>query len=1030
MTRPDIDGDRVVYTAEGDLWLGDTKSLRARRLTTDPGDESYARFSPDGRTIAFTASYDGAPNVYVMPVEGGEPKRLTYEAAAAQVMGWTPDGTSVLYRSGSRSPVGGQLMLYTVPVKGGLSRPLAIPRGELGDLGPNNLLAYVPASNEWQAWFRYRAGAADQIWTFDPTTKAFRQLTKEVTTDTTPVWCGPKLYIVSERGGSLNLYGLDPKTGRATVATKYADAPVRYPGADAHRVVFEHGLGLGLFDPATGKTEELAFQMGSERRGTRETRALLSENVREVALGPSGNRLLVQSRGQILSVPAKSGDVRVVERTDGARAINPAYSADGKQVAFVSDRTGEYELYVVPNDGSAPARKVTTGLKAFALKTNWSPDGKNVALTDRTGRLLIVDVASGAVTVVSDDALDTYDGQSREYEWSPDGKAIAFVKSAGVWIPSVYLYEVATKRTVRVSPEGIMAGEPHFDPKGRFLVYSAVENVAFRDDAFTGRVSSVDSMRLNLVLLSPDSPSPFLPKIDEEGAAAAKETPVPPLSLDGLMERTLAVPVPPAETIIGIPVEGRILVLRAPGALSSFDLEKREETPLSAGVGSLQTSPDRKKLLVGRGASYQIVDAGTGPFSPAQGAVGWGAASVAYVPRMEWKQEFGEAWRAVRDFFYSSNLYGLDWTAVRRKYEPQVDRAGSVADLTRVLRDMGAELSVGHFYVSAPRPGPTERMGFLGADLAPVPGKDAFRVEHILQSDVFDLDARSPLVLPGVKVAEGDLLLAINGTPVRRDESPQRLLIGTAGTVVSLRVASADGSNERTVRVRALASETPLRYTDWVESRRRYVLEHGGPKMGYAHLPDMSKGGLAGWYKSQSVNFDKDATIVDARFNGGGYVSTILLSNIATRPLAWFNTRNPGHWARESWGLMGHKALLCNEDNYSDGEYVVELWKKMGLGPVVGKRTGGGEVGSGGGYPLLADLSISVPNYGAFDEKGWIIEGTGATPTVEVDQDPAAVMAGRDPQLDRAIALMKEKIAKEPIYRPQTPPLKVIGKRP
>ena len=1024
LTRPDIHGDAVVFTCEGDLWLGDVKSGEARRVTSDPGTETNARFSPDGSTLAFTANYDGGADVYVMPVEGGAPKRLTYDPGTAGVQGWTPDGKGVLFRSRRATAVGSENRLFVVPAAGGLAKELPVPRAEFGRMGPDGRLAYVPVSREWMNWFDYRAGAADQIWLAD-LKGGFRKVTASAGVETTPTWSGDRLFFVSERTGTGNLFRLDPASGKATPATTYKDMPVRYPSADAYRVVFEHGSGLGLYDADTNVTRELSFTLASDRVRGRETRVRLAQVATHPDLGPTGKRVLMEARGQIVSVAADQGDLRVLEKKAGTRAIRPAWAPDGKRFAFVSDRTGEYEIWLGDAAGGGEPTQLTHGLAAEPFTPIWSPDGARLAQVDRDGRLRLIDAKTGAIAPVDvAEAVGSYDNSNQQAAFSPDSKTMVFSHAAKDGLQSVVLYDVATGRKATLSPPRINAYAPDFSADGKFVLYLADTSLTPGDAPITGKYAFTNPTRVYLTALASDTESPFLPKNDEEGAALAapKATPAR-IDWEGVADRRIEAPIAAGNYGGVMHVPGKILLLSRPATgpseLVSFDIDKQTGTRVASADG-FQKSFDGKKLMILRGsADVTVIDATSGPTTAAP--VSLAPYSLTVQPEAEWRQIFAESWRIARDFYYDPGMRGLDWGAIRKKYEARLPRVGDRTDLTRLLQDMVSELRTGHAYIVAP-PAAVARvpMGYLGADFAPE--GDALRIVKLYRGDGFSGD-RSPLIEPGLGIKEGTYIVAIAGQPVARDQDPQALLVGLVGQTVAITVNDRPTmAGARTIRVRPLASERALRYADWVESRIEYVKRNGGPGLGYAHVPDMTNGGLIGFAKGQFTNILADGMVYDFRYNTGGYVSSLILQDIASVPQLWWSPRAGGFWTREGWAIAGYKVALCNEQNFSDGELVIEDWKRMKIGPVVGKRTGGGEVGSGGGYALVDGGSIYVPNYGAFGEDKWAIEGYGATPDVEVEQDPAAVIAGRDPQLDRAIALLKAQIAKQPVKRPVRPP--------
>ena len=1063
LRRPDIRGDRVVFTSEGDLWLGSIADHTAARITSHEGVEGPPRFSPDGRAIAFTAQYDGGTDVYVMEVSGGMPRRLTYDPGSAIVLGWTPDGKEVLFRSRREEPTR-RNRLWAVPATGGTARVLPIPRVEFASMNADGRrVAYVPVSAEWQHWKRYRGGMADDIWLADTAARTYRRLTIDPGIDTEPLWVGEEIYFVSERDGHANLYRLDPAGAAASPVTRYTDYDVRYPGTDGKRVIFEHGDGLGLYDSGTGRVEDLTFELRSDRIHARERRVSALKNLFGVALGPAGKRLLVSARGQILSAPVENGDVRVIAAPGGGRCQYPSWSTDGKRIAFVSDRSGEDQVWIAPSPGEEP-RQVTRDHKGPLGPLVWSPEGKTIATGDRDMRILLVDVATGAFTSVDQaDRGGSYDLVNASYCFSPDGKWLAYAKPESNWNWVIYLYDIIGKRKVQVTSAEMTSAAPAFDLAGKYLYF--LSDRAF-DPRYVNanRYFSYDKFtKVSLVTLASDEKSPFLTVSDEEGAAAdsaaqeskstvksgagpkgegkTKKDPGAAktrVDVPGLRDRIVEVPVPADRYVRVAPVEGRLLLetledvssgdpLVAARRLQAFDMKKKEAKVLVPKLTDFQISADRKKLLIQVEKDFTVVDAGADEVAEGKGKVATDAWTLTVDPAAEWRQIFHETWRIARDFFYDPGMHGVDWAAVERKFEAMLPAAADRSDLNFILGEMVAELNCGHAYVGggdSPDP-PSVPMGFLGADLAPAPGPTpAYRVVKIYPGDEFDLDARSPLLTPGAEVKPGDYILAVAGKQVRADQDIQALLAGTADRLITLRVNSKQSlTGARDVVVKPMASERQTRYYDWVASRREYVRKHGGENFGYVHIPDMDTGGLREFAKHYYPNLDKDAMVYDVRMNGGGYIDAMLLLQMAAKPYSFFKPPYGASWTRIDWGFSGHAAALCNENSGSNAEEFCDAFQRLKLGPVIGVKTWGGEVGSGNGYTMIDGGHVYIPNYGMWVPEGkWVIEGTGAEPDIVVEDDPTEVMAGRDPQLDRAIAYLKEELRAKPVVRPSPPP--------
>ena len=1030
LSRPDIFGDKVVFTAEGDLWIGNIKDRSAHRLTTDPGIETAAKFSPDGQTLAFTAQYEGGRDVYSMPVNGGAPNRLTFDPTASSIVqGWSRDGGSILFRSARAMPSRYTFRLFRVPQNGGQPSKVTDLEADFGTFGPNGELVYVPASWEWANWFHYKGGSADVLWQMDRSGQ-FTKLTDGKYVCTAPVFCGEWLYFASERDGDLNLYRMLPKTKKIEQVTFYHDGVVRYPASDGKRVVFQHGQGLAVYDPSSKTTTELQFEMPSDRLRSRSIRVAAGKHVGSVAIGPNGKRLIIESRGQILTVPSENGDIRVVENTSGTRALHPAMSSDGKRIAYVSDRTGEYEIWTCDAEGN-DAKQLTSGLKGHILDLLWAPGGAYIAVADRAGKVELIDTKSGAIRLVRQaGSVGSYDGDPRFLEFSADGKLFSFLNMDESYKAGVIVHDVVANRTVQISPPTQTALSPTISPDGKFVTYLAQTPGKRKQDPLTQQSFYEGNWRVYAAPLFDSATSPFLVKSDEELAtpkpgtpAAAKEIAESP-NLNAAEARTFVVPIPVTEATKISSIGTRLLLQIGPN-IQAFDYEKRSLSPFMSGAELIQRTPDAKKILAKGVKGPAILDAASAaPIYPAIDKI------LTVNLQKEWRQIFSETWRIARDFFYDPGMHGVDWNAVRVKYEARLAKVGDAADLTRLQADMISELHCGHAYVGG---APTESnqvlpMGFLGADLEPVLGSPAVKIAKLLRGDEFDRTQNSPLLEPGLAVKVGEYILAIGGEPVRADRDIQSQLIGTAGQ--SLAITVNDKPNlvgARVIRIKPMASEATLRYLDWVRSRIDYVKENGGTNFGYAHLSNMEDTGFNDFIKLQSANQFSTAMIYDTRYNGGGNISAEVLSYIATKPTAWFKPRDGAPWTREGTSTIGYSATICNEFNFSDGELFIESWKRMKLGPVIGKRTGGGEVGSGGGYSMIDGGKVFIPNYAAYMDGKWLIEGYGATPDIEVEQDPAAVMAGKDPQLDRAIAELKALLEKKPVVQPEHPPFKKLG---
>ncbi|MEA2162124.1 MAG: tricorn protease [Thermoanaerobaculia bacterium] len=1064
LRRPAIHGDTIAFTAEGDLWIASVSNGEARRLTTHEGTETSPLFSPDGTQIAFTGQYDGGPDLYVMSRDGGAPQRLTWDNdRSVRPVAWSADGKEIIFRS-RRLNGEWHNRLWSIPVpttenRGGLPKLLPVPRAEHAALDASGRrVAFVPISAEWQHWRRYRGGQADDVWLADLTTKTFRRVTSEPSIETTPVWAAGQLFVASDRTGVSNLYRVDVDTGKAAAVTNFNDYDLLYPSSDGHRVVFEHGNGIGLYDPQTGNVTALPIRLTSDRIHARLRRVAAKEQLQRAAIGPTGKRVLVEARGQIVSLPAGQGAWQVVEATQGARAQYPAWSRDGKWIAFVSDRSGEEQVWLAPASGAAAARQLTKDHVGPLGLIVWSPDGKRIATSDREMRILLVDAGTGKTTVVAQaDRGGSYDTVVDSYRFSPDGKWLTYAFLEPTWYQTIWLYDITNGTKTRLTSPSLDSYSPVFDPSGKYLYFLSRRELHPAVSLQNQNIGFDKTSRVSVISLAAGTKSPFLKLDDEEGVAEAKKEDVkkeqakkdeakdalPPVKIDleGITDRIADVPIPGDRYVSIAAVEERLLLTidtaastSNPGpdearlqlrALPLKDPRKAELVTVVEKMTSFDVSADGKKILVRSGSDLSVGASDAAPLKEPD-AISLDHVLLAIDPPSEWKQMFDETWRIARDFFYDPAMRGADWPAAKKKYEAQLANIGDRSELNIILGDLIAELNTGHSYVGG---GDINRLtsletGRLGADFEPDASGKAWRIARILPGDPYDLENRSPLLAPGVELKRGELIVSIDGHAVSTERPVESMLVGSPDRLVPLGVSTAaTGAPVRVVLVRPMKSESRLRYYDWVTDRREYVKTHGGARIVYVHMPNMGDRGLEEFAKQYYPDIpDSDGVILDVRNNGGGWISANLLAQIADKPHTWFKPRYGASWTRASWATPGYRVAMCDDQSYSNAEEFCDAFQRMKLGPVVGSRSWGGEVGSGNGYPLVDGGAIFIPNYGAWSPKdGWIIEGRGVVPDIDVEQDPAALLAGRDPQLDRAIAHIQEEAKKKAVDHPVPP---------
>jgi tricorn protease len=1051
---PAVHDKDIVFTYAGNLYTVPASGGTARRLTDHEGFEMFARFSPDGKTLAFTAQYDGNTEVYVMPAEGGVPRRLTYTATLARddvsdrmgpnniVMGWTPDGRHIVFRSRMHEPNDFIGQLYLVPAKGGLPEQLPLPRGGFCSFSPDGTqLAYNRVFREFRTWKRYRGGMADEVWLYDFRTKKTTNLTNNSAQDIIPMWKGNRIYFLSDRDTHkrMNLYVYDLDDKRTRQLTRFTDFDIKFPSLGKDAIVFEYGGYIYRFDLSPEKCTKVPVRILEDGALGRTDVRDVRKNVHSFGVSPDGKRALFEARGELFTVPAKSGPSRNLTNTCGAHERNPEWSPDGKTIAFVSDQSGEDEIYVIPQDGSGKPRQVTAGGDTYKYALAWSPDGKKILWSDKKLRLQYVDVESRKVTPV----IRARAFEMHQYAWSPDSKWIAYAKPEEETLSRVYLYSLERDKSYPVTSGWYAAGSPAFSGDGKYLFFVSDRDFSpiFSSTEFNHAYQAM--ARVYFTTLAKDTPSPFRPESDEVGGkdspkkktGKGKEAKNPEpvkvkVDVDGLRDRVLRLPIQVANYRRLTGVGSTVYYLRAggrggPQTLVGYDLAKKKETDLGP-VRGYDVSWDQKKMIITKRGGYQIIDLPKAPIPPGP-AVDLSGLEMRLDRHAEWKQIYNECWRQMRDFFYDPNMHGVDWKAVRDKYAPLVEHVEHRADLTYIIGEMIGELNAGHTYVGGgdmPQPKRVQT-GLLGAELRRDGRTGYYQIVRILRGANWDPALRSPLTEIGVNAKEGDYILAVNGRSTRDMDNIYAGLVGTVGKQVTLRLNDRPrDQGSRRVTVLPIADERSLYYHRWVRENVRKVSRATGGRVGYLHVPDMLTTGLNEFVKYYYPQLRKKALIIDVRGNGGGNVSAQLIERLR-REIAMVNVaRNTAPSANPGGLFNGPMVCLLNEFSASDGDLFPYRFQKYKLGKLIGKRTWGGVVGIRGTLPLLDNGYLNKPEFAPYDAegKGWIIEGHGVDPDIVVDNDPAKEYAGIDQQLDRAIAQALEELKTKERSLPPVPP--------
>jgi len=1073
---PAIHGDKIVFGYAGDLYTVPAKGGIARRLTSDEKSyEMFPRFSPDGKNLAFTAQYDGNTEVYVMPADGGVPRRLTYTATLERddvsdrmgpnniVMTWR-DNDTVIYRSRRTqwNPFKGDLTI--AKLSGGIPETLPLPRGGWCSYSPDGKqLAYNRVFREFRTWKRYRGGQADEIWLYDFATKATTKLTDDLAQDIFPMWKGDRIYFVSERDANrqANLYVHDTKSKQTRQLTQFTEFAVKFPSLGDNAIVFENGGFIHRFDLKSEKAEKIVIEIKEDfaigRSGVRD----VSKETTAWDIAPDGSRAVIGARGDVFSVPAKNGPTRNLTHTPGIHERNATWSPDGRWIAYVSDQSGEDEIWLRPQDGSGEARQLTSNADTYKYAPLWSPDSKHLAWGDKKNRLQFVTVESKAVTpVTQSDSSELHD-----FAWSPDSQWLTFTKPESRRFPNVQIYGLEAKNTVTVTDGWFDVGSPEFSNDGKYLFF--VSERSFNPTYGSTEWNHIysDLQRIYLVTLAEDTKSPFAPKSDEvkikddkkeekpkntppdvkaDEKEAKKDDPKPDdkaeakkdadkkdekkvvvkIDADGLQQR-ITVLAPGASGYGSLNSVGDKLYYQKKGKLFAFELEKEKETEIGE-VGGYRISADRKKMLVKTGSDFAIVDLPSGKLDVADKKISLGDLKVTLDRHAEWNQIYAECWRQMRDFFFDPNLHGVDWPAMRKRYEPLLAHVQHRADLTYVIGEMISELNIGHAYVGGGDMPTPERipLGLLGAKIS----RDAsgfYRIDRILRGQNWDSKYRSPLTEIGVNVKAGDFIVGINGKSTKDMTDLYAALVGTAGKQVKLRIngeAKEDGARDETIL--PLASEQSLYYLNWVLDNIDAVEKATDGKVGYVHVPDMQQTGLNEFTKFYTAQLHKDALIVDCRGNGGGNVSPMIIERLRREPAMWTIARNGTVNVDPTGQVLGPKVLLIDQHSASDGDIVGYRFRKYKLGPIIGQRSWGGVVGIRGTLPLLDGGLLNRPEFSRFDleAKEWIMEGHGVDPDIVVDNDPAREFAGTDDQLARAIDEIKKALVANPVKIPAIPP--------
>jgi tricorn protease len=1081
---PTISKTQIVFTYADDLWIVGRDGGEARRLTSDIGQEVVPFFSPDGTQVAFTGEYDGNRDVFVVPAAGGMPRRLTYHPADEYVVGWTPDGKNILFNSWGNSFMHFQDQLYSVPVDGGFPTQLSFPIAEDASVSPDGThIAYVPHPKWQEAWKRYHGGQTTPIWIADLKDLSIVKIPRENSNDHHPMWVGDTIYFLSDRSGPVSLFAYDTKTKQVSEALHSDGLDFKTATAGPDAIVIEQFGAIKLYDLNTHQAHNISIHMTGDIDAVRPHFAKVEpKRIQNFGISPTGARAVFEAWGEVFTVPTDKGDIRDITRSPAVADRDPAWSPDGKSIAYFSDESGEYDLAIRDQNGLGTVRHINLGNPpSFFYTPTWSPDSKKIAYSDKRLQLWYVDLDNPAPKLVDSDYFGGFGPTQLNQTWAPDNKWIAYTRQLPNGQHAVFVYSLEQKKAFQITDGMSDALYPVWDKNGKYLYFTASTDVAL---STAGLDMSSDEHRVSravyVAVLSKDEKSPLTPESDEEkpkeekkpdqdkskdkakaGEKSAdadtdkdknsddkdknKDKPVVvKLDIDGIGQRILALPIAPKNYLNMLGGKSGILFLaegpmvltedQFSSTIQRFDLSKRKVDKFLEEVNDFTISFDGEKILYRKGDSWSTASADEGPGGgksdgppkPGVGPLKLDGWEVYVEPRAMWKQIYNETWRIERDFFYDPHYHGLDLGKVKKKYAPYLDGIASRAELTYLFQECLGEMTVGHMFVGGGEHPEVKKVkiGLLGADYSLENGR--YRIAKVYNGENWNPTTQAPLTQPGVNVKAGDYILAVNGRDLRASDNIYSFFEETAGKQVVLKVGSnADGKDSREVTVVPVESEEHLRHLAWIENNRRRVDQATGGRVAYVHVPNTAGAGYTSFNRYYFSQVGKDAAIIDERFNEGGQLSDYIIDNLRRPLMSKVVTREGHDWSSPSAAIYGPKVMIINEMSGSGGDALPWYFRKAGIGTLVGKRTWGGLVGIGG-YPELIDGgNVTAPRAALYGLTGdWEVENHGIAPDVEVDLEPAAWRDGHDTQLDKAIEVVMQQLKEHPlpeIKRPAYP---------
>jgi tricorn protease len=1051
MRYPDINKNLIAFVYAGDIWSVDTNGGEARRLTSHPGMELFPKISPDGQWIAFSGEYSGSRQIYVMPSSGGTPRQLTFYNSVGVMpprggfddvpLDWTSDSKTILFRA-NRTPFGDRNGKYfTIGLDGGMEKPLPIANGGFAAFSPDNKkICFTPVDREFRTWKRYKGGRASDLWVYDLEKNTSEQITDFKGTDQLPVWYGDNIYFASDRDLKLNIYQYNTTTKGLKQLTKHADFDCMWPSGENGQMVYENGGFLYKLDLQSGKEEKVTVNIHFDNPNILPYYKNVKDFVQAFEISPTGKRALISARGDIFSVPAENGPTYNLTNTPGVREIYPSWSPDGKYISYYSDASGEYEIYLLENKKGAKPRQLTSGSSAWKYDTEWSPNSKYLLYFDRSLQLKLVDTETGKTTVVTHADRD----EIQSYSFSSDSEWITYSKEGANGLGAVWVYNIDKAENKQLTDDRFKDGDPVFSADGKYIYFISDRDFNLSFSSFEFDYIYDNSAKIYAIALCDDCPPLFKEKNDIEPVKEAEKPAVEPqkdkkgkveekpavalpktirIDFAGINSRITAFPLKPGEYQNLVAIDGGILYISG-RSLHKYTIDDKKDEEVMDAVAQAVLSADGKMMIYRSGKDFGITKLTTGQKAGA-GKLNLDELVMKIDPKKEWAQIYTDGWRIFRDYFYVDNMHGVDWKGIKERYSQLVPYVSHRADLDYILGEIISETNTGHSYVSWGDFENVKRVdtGLLGAELKADPTSGKYRIAKIYAGENWNEARRSPLTEQGVNVKEGDYLLAINGTPVTLNMNPYELLENTAGKTVEITVNSIpDAAGARTSTIKPIKSELELLNLDWVNERRAMVDKLSGGKIGYIYVPNTSAEGNRELFRGMYAYSEKEALIIDDRYNGGGYIPDVMTGLLERKTLSYWQRNGLSPMKTPDIAHNGPKVMLTNGYSSSGGDAFPYYFRKTGLGKLIGTRTWGGLVGMSDNAGLVDGGYIAVPRFGIFDENSqWIIEGTGVSPDIEVVDRPEQLAKGIDPSIEKAVEVLLKQLQENPAKKVNAP---------